>query len=63
MRQLGKIALLSGLAVMAGCATHAVRCDERLQAINKPRPKPAAGAENVPGAEAAPPAAPAASSP
>jgi len=42
---------MAGFAAMAGCATHALRCDEHLQAINAPRPKPAKGAEAAPSAD------------
>ncbi len=58
MTQIGQIVLLTASAAMAGCATHAMRCDDHLQAINAPRPKPAKGSEAVPSADAVPPVAP-----
>ena len=55
MRPLAKILVLTGFAAMTGCAAHAVRCDERLEAINAPRPKPTQGANPAPNADVAPP--------
>jgi hypothetical protein len=56
--QIGKIVLLTAFAAMAGCATHAMRCDDHLQPINAPRPKPAKGPEAAPSVDAAPAVAP-----
>jgi len=55
MRPIANIVLMTGFAAMAGCAAHAVRCDERLEAINAPRPKPTPGANAAPSADVAHP--------
>jgi hypothetical protein len=49
---LGKLAFFCVMASLVGCATHAVRCDAHLQAINAPRPKPSGKA--APGTDPAP---------
>jgi hypothetical protein len=48
MRLAGKMAVLTALGAVSGCATHAVRCDEHLEAINAPHPKPAKSAPDAP---------------
>jgi hypothetical protein len=60
MRPIAKIMLMTGFACLAGCAAHVVRCDERLEAINAPRPRPTRGADPAAGTDAAPSADPAA---
>jgi hypothetical protein len=57
MRPIVKILAMTSLAAMVGCAAHTVRCDERLEAINAPRPKSTPGANSAPSADGAHPTA------
>jgi hypothetical protein len=63
VKQLGILALLTVCAATSGCATHAVPCDQRLQAINAPHPKAGKGVAERPSADAASAAAPVAIGP